>query len=107
MSESKAMRRLRRKLENEVLWIYICYILKFGEKTIQEIKTVLKERFGIKVSSLKLYSILYRMEDEGLVRKIESAPIRYSLTQMGDIEYRKALLYLEERLLSLRSQIEG
>ncbi|MEM1605597.1 MAG: hypothetical protein QW604_03860 [Fervidicoccaceae archaeon] len=105
MSESKAMKRLRKKLENEVLWIYICYILTSGEKTTHEIKSVLREKFGIKVSSIKLYSVLYRMEDEGLIKKIESDPIRYSLTSLGDIEYRKALIYLEEKLLLLKNQI--
>lgn len=105
MSESKAMRRLKRKLENEVLWIYVCYILRTGEKTTHEIKNILRDNFGIKTSSIKLYTILYRMEDEGLIQKIDSNPIKYSLTPLGDIEYRKAIIYLEEKLLLLKNQI--
>lgn len=106
LSESKAMKRLRRKMENEVLWIYICYILKEGPKSMSEVKGRLKEEFGIKVSNVKLYMVMYRMEDEGLITKVESYPTKYSLTEIGDIEYRKAVLYLEERLMTLKRHLK-
>jgi len=103
--ESKALKRLKRKLETEVLWIYVSHLLRSGAKSANELKKELRDRFGIRVSSIKLYSILYRMEGEGLIEKAGANPIRYSLTQLGEIEYKKALLYIEERLLMLKTHI--
>ncbi len=104
--KSKALERLKRKIENEVVWLYISFILKTKPLSIVELRNELKERFGIKINTFNLYSIVYRMEREGLVKRIEGKePIKYALTEYGDIVYRKALLYIEERLLLLKKSL--
>ncbi len=105
-SRSKALDRLRKKLENEVLWLYIAHILKGRALSIVDIRKELKEKFGIKVNTFNLYSIIYRMEKEMLVERVKGEePNKYTLTEYGDIIYRKALLYLEEKLLLLKKDL--
>ena len=104
--KSKALERLHKKMENEIAWLYIAYILKETPSSIVEVRNVLKEKFDIKINTFNLYSIIYRMEREGLVkRKREGEPTRYYLTEHGDLIYRKALLYLEEKLLLLKQSL--
>lgn len=100
------MRRLRRKLESEVLWIYVAYLLREGDKTAHELKRLMADRFTIRVSSLKLYLVLYRLEDEGLVKRVSEGPVRFALTERGELEFRKAITYLEERLMTLKQHIK-
>lgn len=102
----KALERLKKKLENEVLWIYVSNLLmRKGELTVNELKKGLVESFGLRVNTFILYSILYRMEAEGLVEKFvkEGSVTSYRLTELGVLAYRKAIVYLEEKLLQLKS----
>ncbi|HEW63479.1 PadR family transcriptional regulator [Fervidicoccus fontis] len=103
-SKSRAFERLKKKIENEVLWIYVsCVLIKKGALSINEIKKEINDLFGIKVNTLYLYSIIYRMEEEGLIVKVEGDPkSTYTITPEGELTYKKALVFLEEKLLQLK-----
>ena len=93
-------------MENEIAWLYIAYLVKNNPMSVVEVRNKLKDRFGLKLNTFNLYSIIYRMEKEGLVKRIKDhEPTKYILTEYGDLIYRKALLYLEEKLLLLKKEL--
>ncbi|MGB9708754.1 MAG: helix-turn-helix transcriptional regulator [Infirmifilum sp.] len=102
----KAFKRLKRKLENEVLWIYVANILLHEDGlSVTELKKRLKEKFSIKVNTVYLYTVLYRMEREGLVRRktSEEGKSMYCLEEVGKQTYLKGLEYLN-RIVKLLAE---
>lgn len=97
-----AYAKFKRKIEIESLWLYIARILREGPRSVSEIRRSLKADFGIPVSTITLYTVLYRMEREGLVRRTEDFPIRFELTPYGSLLFRKSLSLLEEKLYLLK-----
>jgi len=101
--ESKALKRLKKKLENEVLWIYFAHaLLRGGPATLSEIRRRLKEVYGIKANIVTLYAVAYKLEAEGLVRRASEGPRVYELTEYGELQLKKAIVYLEEKLLQFK-----
>lgn len=94
--------RFKRKIEVESLWIYVAHILSKGPKSVSEIRAALREIHGITVPTITLYSVIYRMEKEGLVKRKEEEPTKYMLTDYGELMFKKSLLLLEERILLLK-----
>ena len=95
--------KLKRKLEIESLWLYIAHILRDSPATVAEIKKKLKYDYGIPVTTITLYTVLYRMEKEGLVNRRMDFPIKFYLTAYGSLMYRKGVQLLEEKVLLLKS----
>lgn len=98
---SKAFERLKKKLEGEVLWIYISNLLmEEGGMSVVELKRRLKEKFDISVKTVYLYTVLYRMEREGLVERRTEAGREsvYFLEERGKETYRRGLEYLRSKL---------
>ena len=94
--------RFKRRLDSSYLWLYICKILEKSPASVAEIKRVLRSDYDLVVPTITLYSILYRMEREGLVKRRDEFPTRYELTSYGLLQYKKSLHLLEERLLMLK-----
>ena len=65
--ESRAIERLRRKVTVENLWIYVIKILEEEPLHAYGVKVRLRDRFGIKVATVTVYAVLYKMVREGLL----------------------------------------
>ena len=99
--ETKALQRLRRKLTIENLWIYIVSVLiEEGPTYGYDIKKRIAARFGFRVSPVTLYTVLYRMEREGLLEKDGGY---YRPTQRGRDAYTRALEFMAEVMAKLTS----
>lgn len=108
-SSSRAFERLKKKLEGEVLWIYISsLLLEEGGLSVVELKKRLREKFLISTRTVYLYTVLYRMEKEGLIRREpgSSGESIYFLEERGKEVYFRGLEYLRSKLelLSRRGQ---
>jgi len=101
-----AFERLRRYLTVENLWMYIISLLmrsESGEMYAYEIKKKLKSDYNISPATVTVYSVLYRMEREGLLKSRSAgsglgrlAKRYYSPTEKGKQELEKAAHLLEE-----------
>ncbi|MEM1644862.1 MAG: helix-turn-helix transcriptional regulator [Ignisphaera sp.] len=97
MNESKALKRLIRKLTVETLWIYVVRVLMdFGPMRAYEIKKKLAEIFGLKASAITVYSVIYKLRGEGLVEQVKVGDeMLYRVTSKGVEEFKHALEFLE------------
>lgn len=64
---SPEMNRLKRKLGVECLWIHILTLLDEKPMYAYAIREELEKRFGLKVSRIISYRVLYPLESRGLV----------------------------------------
>ena len=102
-SKQDVYTKFKRKIEIESLWLYISKILRESPKTVSQIRKELRSEYNIPVSTITLYTVLYRMEREGLVKRTNDFPIRFQLTPYGGLMYRKSLSLLEEKLYLLKN----
>lgn len=98
MEESKALKRLRDKLTKENLWIYIVKELAQEPTYAYKVKVLLKEKYNINVATVTAYTVLYRMEREGLITKVKDDVKVYRATERDVEQYRKAIVFLKEIL---------
>lgn len=105
MIESKALKRLIRKITIETLWLYIAKVLiNSNPMKAYEIKKKLYEVFNIKVPAITVYTVVYRMSREGLLESIKNnSDIFYRLSAKGENEFSKAIKILEEILAKLKN----
>ena len=98
--ETPALRRLRRKTTIETLWLYVLAVLAVEGPTYPyRIRKLIHERFGFKPSTVTLYTVVYRMEREGLLEKREG---EYAPTERGIRALEEAVDYLENLVSGLR-----
>lgn len=105
MGESRALRRLVRKITVETLWIYIAKVLTIlGSAKAYQIKKKLEEVFQLKVPAITVYTVVYRMSREGLLDVVKSdGEVLYRLTDRGLEEFQKAIKVLEDVIKKLKS----
>ena len=98
--ETPALQRLRRKTTVETLWLYVLAVLAVEGPTYPyRIRKLIQERFGFKPSTVTLYTVVYRMEREGLLERREG---EYAPTERGLRALEEAVDYLESLASSLR-----
>ena len=78
---TKAMSRLLKNITVRTLWIYVLAILKEGPAYPYHVKKRIAERFSFNPPTVTLYTVMYRLEREGLIRKTESGT--YEVTNLG------------------------
>ncbi|MGC8631098.1 MAG: PadR family transcriptional regulator [Thermoprotei archaeon] len=108
-----AYERLKRYLTLENLWMYIITLLiqsSNGEMYAYEIKKALRSEFGLRPATVTVYSVLYRMEREGLLKSRSAgsglgrlSKRYYSVTDKGRDELKNAVDFLEEIGSKLKS----
>lgn len=77
--------RLRRRAVKSFMDILILSELKKAPMSGYDVISLIHKRFGILVSSGTVYSLLYSMEREGLIKGISSRRKRvYILTEKGE-----------------------
>ena len=101
--KSKAFQRLEKKLTIDTLWLWVIRLLKDGPKYAYELRQEFEERFGFCPATVTNYTVLYLLEKEGIVERVESkaSSIRldrkyYSLTEFGSELFDEANKYFAE-----------
>ena len=100
---SKAFKRLKRKTSIDNLWIYILRLLLEQEMYGYELRDSIRSRFGFEPATVTSYTILYKLEKDGLVTSHvkdnpEGRPDRkyYTITEEGKEAMRDAKGLFEE-----------
>ncbi|MHA1686617.1 MAG: PadR family transcriptional regulator [Candidatus Heimdallarchaeaceae archaeon] len=101
--ETKAFQRLKKKLTIDVLWMWILKLLSEGPKYAYELKQEMQRRFGFSSATVTNYTVLYLLEKEGIVKKVEiSNDLEridrkyYTLTPLGIQLFEEAKKFLKE-----------
>jgi len=103
-----AYERLVKKLTVEVLWLYIVKMLLERPMYGYEIAKEFRSKFGFSPARITVYTVLYRMEREGLLQSEYRGGLPgslgrryYRLTEKGLEAFKKARGFLEGTLRSL------
>lgn len=104
LDESKAFKRLKDKLTKENLWLYIVRELAQEPAYAYKVKVLLREKYNINVATVTVYTVLYRMEREGLIAKVKDDTKIYRATEKGIEQYEKALAFIKEMLEVLENK---
>ena len=97
------MERLRRKTTIETLWIYVLAVLaRNGPTYAYRVRKLIHETFGFKPSTVTLYTVIYRMEREGLLERRDN---EYIPTEEGMEALRTAISYLEGLVQALKESV--
>ncbi len=91
-SDSPALKRLRRQMTKQVLWLYLLSLLNLeGEKYGYELRSAIQERFGFEPATVTAYVVLYKLEREKLVTSTSRKSPRgrpdrkyYKITEKGE-----------------------
>ncbi|ABN69410.1 transcriptional regulator, PadR family [Staphylothermus marinus F1] len=98
----KAVERLKRKITVENLWIYILkIIMDHGEIRGYDARKYLREEYDIKVPAITTYTVIYRMEREGLIKKISNGEKYYKITEKGYEAFKQGINLIKELLSKL------
>ncbi len=106
--ESRAVERLRRKITVENLWIYIIKILEEEPLHAYGVKVRLRDKYGIKVATVTVYAVLYKMVREGLLRVEKKGETKvYRPTELGLQALSEARKLLEDVLHDIEGSGEN
>jgi len=95
-----AMKRLRRKVTTENLWLHILAALKERPMYGYEIANYLKNNKGLDAAVITVYTVLYKMEREGLIArktgdKIDLRKVYYETTPQGTAVLQEGIEFLQ------------
>lgn len=77
-------------------------VLKNGSNYAWDLPTVIEREFGFRPGNITPYRVLYRLEDQGLVKSAVAERRRvYHITDKGKKELEKAKGYYESILLKI------
>lgn len=100
------LRRLQRKLTVDVLWIYVVSVLLSEGPTYgYDVRKRIRGRFGFAPATVTTYTVLYRLEREGVIGRDESG--LYKVTPRGEELYRRALEFMRGILERLEAPSPG
>jgi len=103
LEESKALKRLKDKLTKENLWLYVIKELSERPMYAYQVKVSLREKYGINVATVTVYTVLYKMEREGLIVKVRSGDDKlYTPTERGLEQFKLGLDFIREVSEKLR-----
>lgn len=104
-----AYERLVKKLTKENLWLYILKTLKEKPMYGYEVAGRLKTDFKIPIATITAYVVLYKMEREGLVERVERPEAGGGRVNIRKVYYRgtdKGREMLEKGIEYLRSRLQ-
>lgn len=77
------VKRLRRLLTSENLWLYVLSLLR-RRKYAYELDERIEREFGFRHNKIMIYIVLYRLEGEGLIKsEFQARRKYYALTKKG------------------------
>jgi len=79
------VKRLRRLLTSENLWLYVLSLLRRSRKLYAyELDAAIEKGFGFRPNKIMIYIVLYRLEAEGLIKsEFRERRKYYALTAKG------------------------
>jgi len=105
--QEKIVEKLQERLIKNFMDIFILAELKNSPMSGYDVIYDIQKEFGILVSSGTVYSLLYALERDGLIRGMSEHRKRvYTLTDKGE-ESLKNTLRSKERILGLTTKLLG
>ena len=103
MVDEKPLKRLKRKLGIETLWIFILSLLARKDSYAYELIKNIGENYGFNPGKVLPYVVLRRLEIEGYVKSYMEGNRRYyTLTPRGRLLLEKGIKYIERVLSKLK-----
>lgn len=97
MDEPSPLKRLKRTLTKENLWLYILSVLKRKKMYAYGLGNELEKSFGWRHGLITSYVVLYRLEAEGLISsEYEDRRKYYTLTPKGRKTLAQAKAYMKK-----------
>ncbi len=94
------LRRLERKSTTETLWLYvIAALLLEGPTYAYNVRKLISKHFGFKPSTMTLYTVIYRLEREGFLKRRDNL---YEVTEKGLDALEEGVELLEDKVQKLR-----
>jgi len=95
----KPLERLKQYNTRDNLWLYILYFLQKESLYAWKIRSLIEEQFKFKSGKITVYRVLYRLENQGLVKsKKEERRRVYQITPKGVNELSLAKDFYKEIL---------
>jgi len=98
----KPLERLKYSITLNNLWLYVIKLVKERPMYSREIHKMIKEKFNIKTDIITVYSVLYRLERGGFIKRSGNYRKYYKLTEKGEKEFQEGLKVLENVLILLK-----
>ncbi len=94
--------RLKKLNTKENLWIYILVLLEKKPNHAWSLLSLIEKEFGFKPGTITPYRVLYRLEEEGLVKSsFEERKRVYQITAQGKEELKKVKSFYKQLLNKL------
>lgn len=85
----KPVERLKRKVQKENMWFFICCLLEKRDRYGYEIRGMIREQFGFLAGTVTAYKVLYLLRKGKYVTLIEKDGKKYyHLTKEGRTQLR-------------------
>ena len=88
--------RMKRKVLIENLWFFILQLVKKNPRYGNELKKLISEKFGFLVGNVTSYKVLYDLESEGYLKVDGDYRKKYTITEKGIKELKKATTFLKD-----------
>ena len=106
--ETKAYQRLEKNFTIDLLWIWVLRLLREGPKYAYELRQEIETKFGFSPATVTNYTILYLLEREGVVTKVDKRDSDeridrkyYAITELGENLMDMAEEYLQNTIVKL------
>lgn len=101
------LKRLKRKITLENVWIYILRLLMEKPMYAYEIRKTIEDRFDFRIGEITAYIVLYKLASSGYVRtewKIEEGRQRkyYRITEKGEKLLKEGIEFLNEIIRKIK-----
>ncbi len=98
--------RLKRKMTVENLWMYVLAALSEGPTYAYDVKKRIHKEFGFKPSTITLYSVIYRLKREGLIKQVGDGNKFYEVTDEGYEALNQAVTFMESNVSKIKKHIK-
>ncbi len=103
IEKNPPLSRLQRKTTVETLWLYILASLASEGPTYgYNVRKIITSKFGFKPSTVTLYTVLYRLERQGYLKKENDT---YTITEKGIELLTKGIEHLEKTVNMLKKSL--
>ncbi|MGQ9781142.1 MAG: PadR family transcriptional regulator [Nitrososphaeria archaeon] len=98
----RPLERLESSLTLNNLWLYSLRLLSERPMFSRELHGQIRERYNIGANVITIYSVLYRLERGGYIKKAGNYRKYYEVTEKGKNELRSALELMKNTLRLLQ-----
>ena len=98
----KPLERLESSLTLNNLWLYSIKLISDRPMFSRELYKGMREKYKIRVNLITVYSVLYRLEREGYIKRSGNYRKYYEVTEKGRRELQNGIRLLEDVLNVLK-----